>query len=228
MVKIKFDGRLNIIALTSLVLSLIAISHAFYGFVRGPRVEMHAPHALILRKVTFPGDPSKASYLNIEAPLTYTNLGEIGYNDIVANETVFFALASQPKQMEAYWYFDDVDDSTKNAENAPKYAGTTFAGPKVVPARDAITHWTRFTSKPVNCPNNSTQECNVRANYVPFDDALPGLIAASPRIDITFSAELLGSRASRHASCWISGRDLDVAIFKNNSFAAITCYPSEK
>jgi hypothetical protein len=223
MPKIELDGKVNILALTSLVLSLLALASQISNYMRGAQVELHDPQTVILRLQTFPADKAK-SYIHFEAPMTFTNLGANGFNGIVSNETVEFTFENVKRSFRAYWTFKDVDDEKTNRDVAPTYIGTELAGPKVVPGQGAITHWARFVPKAQNCATFTADQCDAAANSVLLDERSQAVLSKTDEIELVFRASLVGATKGPTASCSINGASIDFGQLHSRGWSVVDCF----
>jgi hypothetical protein len=145
---IRIQRKVDILALTSFFLSLIAISHQFIEYVRGPMVDKYPPALVTLVRYNY-GTLDNPTYgLNLAGPLSFTNRGDIGYSEVVTSERVTFSWPSKHiVTMRAYNFFDSFDPPPNNPDGPLQFTNSKAAGPTVVPARDAITHGTWFSHK---------------------------------------------------------------------------------
>ena len=225
MSKIEFDGKLNLLALTSFVLSLIALSHQFWGFLRGPVVFQHPPPLITLTKYNFGTKDIPLEFVNIEAPITYTNLGEIGYNDIVAHQTVSFTGPGDATiSMTAYNFFDSFDPPADNPNGPINYVGLKAAGPRVVPARDSITNGIRYISKNIDCSSSPLSQCNPAHNFVAFDNKFFEFLSKNQTIKFSFEAKQLGNKKQFKSTCYILTNQIDMTKLKSSGWITLDCY----
>jgi hypothetical protein len=226
MAKLEFDGKLNLLALTSFILSVIALTNQFLGYVKGAQVELLPPQTVVIRAVTYPSIPN-SDFLVMEAPLTYTNVGAVGYNAIVRNKDSSFMIADRPRKHVAFIHFVDVDDRKTSLTTEPEYRGVEAAGPKVVPAQGALTHWTSFIPKNIVCDAEPSTKCDALANSVPMTEENRQSLKSSSRIDLTFSVEVVGRKLRKSVSCWINGTYIDPTI-REKHFSSLDCNPYEQ
>ncbi len=222
---VEFDRKVSLLALTSFVLSLIAITHQFIGYMRGAIIDPYPPSLLTLTRFNF-GTTNKPQYfLNIEGPITYTNRGELGYNDVVSSERISFLGPSDRKiEMEAYNFFESFDAPPEDPDGPLKYVGLKAAGPKVVPARDATTRGVRFVSYTIDCRVRKSQGCVADSNFVSFDKTFFDFLASTPEIEFTFSANLLVTHKQLVSSCYIRTEENDLVALQRRGWATFVCH----
>lgn len=222
---LELDRKTNVLALTSFLLSLIAIGNQFYGYLLGARVELFAPAVIVLSEYDHGTKAAPARFLAIEAVMTYANKGQIGYNDVVKRETVsFMGPAGQPVLLT---WNDFLEGSTADPQNPDRkiYASIKPASPRVIAARDAISHETRFVAFNEECPDSQAQDCSGK-NFVPVDEALFRYLAGQPdAIEFKFTADLYGDEQPRHAACRILTRQIDMEAYRRRGWISLNCYP---
>jgi len=223
MPKLEVDAKVNILALTSFILSLLAIGNQFASYVYGARVQLHAPQSVILRAIKFPSS-GENMYLNLETPVTFTNLGAIGYNGIVTHQVLEIKIDNHRKKLNSYWHFLDVDDRNTSLNREPEYRGTEPAGPKVVPAQGAITHYTRFISKATACKQDQSSRCDPAENIINLDEGTLKKLSELDRLEVKVSADIIGGK-SQSVGCWINGKNIDVKQLTTVGWAVVDCYP---
>ena len=220
---VEVDTKVNILALTSFALSLIALGNQFFGYIRGAEVEIHAPQSVVLRVVVYPSALDKY-FLVVEAPMTYTNTGAAGYSAIVDREIVAFTLADRPRQLMAYTHFVDVDDRKTRIGVDPEYRGSEQAGPKVVPAQGALTHWSAYQPLSIDCDSRPDPTCDPTVNSIEFSESTLKLLKDASRLNLIFSAVVVGQKKPLTVSCRLNGTHIDLPTLKERGFQALACY----
>lgn len=223
---IEIERKTNVLALTSFLLSLIAIGHQFYGYLRGAKVELFAPSVVVLSTYDHGRSGHPERYLSIEANMTYVNRGQLGHNDVLRLEAVEF-VGPGGKDVRLTW-MEFLEGSAADPADPDRKieAAVKPAGPRVIAARDAISHETRFVAFNEECPDSKDSEC-ARRNYLLFNEGLVRFFARqSDPIELKFSAKLYGSEAVLRSGCRVFPAHIDVESFLRRRWISLNCYPS--
>lgn len=221
---LEVDRKTDILALTSFLLSLIAILTQTYGHIRGPQVELYPPAIVTLTSYNYGTKESPVLYLVVEASMTYTNKGQMGYNDVIRRETVSFIGPDKNEVLLSWHTFFDFSDTAPDDPDKLTYSNTRSAGPEVVAAGSAVSHETRFVPHNPDCRDPESNACK-QDNYVALNDALIMHLKQQPRFEFRFSAELFGNDRPRVARCEILTNQIPVEDFKRRNWVALDCYP---
>ncbi len=221
---IKVDRKVDLLALTSFLLSLIAITHQFFEYLRGAIVDEYPPTLVTLVRYNY-GTVENPTYgLNLAGPMSFTNRGDIGYSEVVTSERVtFMGPSKRVITMRAYNFFDSFDPPPNNPDGPLQFTNSKAAGPTVVPARDAITHGTWFVPFNSEC-RASILTCYQGSNFVPFDQDLFSFLSSNKQIEFEFSADLLSAGKTLSVKCHILTSEFDLEAFKRRGWATFDCY----
>lgn len=220
---IEIDKKTNILALTSFLLSLLAIGHQAFDYFSGARVELFPPSVVTLTKHDYRTNGVEDSYLVIEAPMTYANRGQVGYNDVVKRETVSFIGPTGKKvTFVGFTYFNSIE----NESNPDKLVYTEQRGayPTLVPARSGISHETRFVPFNEDCRGKSG--CNERQNFIEFKDAL-AFLKKQKMLELQFNAELISGNEPRVTRCTLTNISYGANELWSKGWIALNCNPSQ-
>ena len=214
---IEIDRKTDILALTSFLLSLLAIGHQALDYLAGARVELFPPSVVTLTKHDYHTNGKEDSYFIVEAPMTYVNRGQLGYNDVVKRETVSFLGPNGKKVvLVGFQHFNSMEKEGNPDELV--YTEKRGASPALIPARSGISHETRFVPFNQNCGGIPACE---RQNYVRFDEAL-GFLDKQKTFELEFAAELISDDKPKVARCTIS--QLGVNELRRRGWVAHNCY----
>lgn len=217
---IEIDRKTNILALTSFLLSLLAIGHQIFDYFAGAKVELFPPSVVTLTKHDYHPNGKNDSYFIIEAPMTYANRGQVGYNDVVKRETVSFTGPSGKEVvLEGLYYFNSIEKEGNPDQLV--YTEQRGASPVLIPARSGLSHETRFVPFNVDC--GGVPECE-RQNYIRIDDIL-SFLDKREKLELQFAAELISGSEPRVARCTLT--QLGVSELRRRGWVALNCYPSK-
>jgi hypothetical protein len=222
MALIQLDRKTNILALTSFLLSLLAIGHQVFDYFAGAKVELFPPSVVTLTKHDYRTNGKEDFYFIIEAPMTYANRGQVGYNDVVKRETVRFTGPNGKEVVLAgLYYFNSIEKEGSPDELV--YTEQRGASPVLIPARSGISHETRFVSFNVNC--GGIAECE-RQHFIHFDEAL-NFLGKQEKLELQFAAELISGSEPKVARCTLKLTQLGVSELKRKGWVALQCEPSK-
>jgi hypothetical protein len=159
--------------------------------------------------------------------MSFTNMGEMGYNAILLDETVSF---QGPKDRLVKLTWNNIYDNIREdnaAANGREYSGKKAAGPRVIPARDAITHETEFIPVDRDCSDLGASNCNTQANVLHADKELYDFFQRQDRLELLFAAKTSARNTDLHTdSCYIRPKSIDFKRLQEKPYYwTTTCFP---
>jgi hypothetical protein len=151
--KAELDLKLDPIAIAALVLSLIAAGASLIAWWRGPSVRLISPDRVALYSDVA---PSGSTFVRIAAPMSYANVAQEPYGDVVLVERAALTVGG----LETHQRWNAFGEIGTN-----KVQSTGTATPQSLPGQSASTHFTLFTAVPRDCPEGSTV-CDPMAEYL--------------------------------------------------------------
>lgn len=176
MKRIEFHWKLDPVAVAALVLSVVAAVGQFVAWVHGPSVRLIVPDRVALYSDTL---PDGTVMVRIAAPMSYANVAQAAFGDLVLKERVKLSAGIVTQQR---W----------NSFGEIKRGAITATAPSAVqplPGQSAVAHFTLFTPVPVECPQNATN-CNPKQDYVTPEE-LNQQLGKIDRLRFTFEIELI-------------------------------------
>ena len=86
---VQFDRKTDILAFAAFLLGLGGIISQIVGYVRGPEVQLFAPHQVLFH---YEDRAQGKSLIRFSAVLAYANAGQLGYNATVRRELMKYTI----------------------------------------------------------------------------------------------------------------------------------------
>jgi len=137
--KFEIDRKIDPLALTALLLSLLAAGSQLKDYLRGPDLRLITPHRVALYADK---GPNGAMIVHIAAPMAYANVAQAPYGDLVLEETASLTVGGKTSRQEWNAFGKLTSEGLKATEPALL---------QPVPGQDALSHVTLFT--PITTPD---------------------------------------------------------------------------
>jgi len=170
--------RWDPIALTALILSLIAAIAQLVAWVRASEVRLIPTDRVALYSQLAP-DGTIA--IRIAAPLSYANVAQPAYGDLAVVEYASFSVGNTSSR-QRWNAFGEIKQGAVSR--------TMDATPQPLAGQSAVSHITLFTPVPQYCDERD-EPCDPTADYVDPAELMKAT-EASDRIQFQFTVEMFG------------------------------------
>jgi hypothetical protein len=221
----KLDTEINVLALTSFVLSLFALLSQFSSFLIGSRVELHAPRTVVIR-LSKPAN-SEDPELHFELPMAYSNSGSKDYAAIIHAEEFKLTYLNENRQFRSFVNFDSTEAPKAGWKESPVYKGERPSGAHVVPGAGSTSHWALFIPLAKHCKPGDTSACKPAPNAMFVTPTLEGLQAffRDKTFEVEVSAATAGDKKSAAKCEFLGAHVADLAgHMLEKGFASVNCF----
>jgi hypothetical protein len=157
---LTIENKTDVLAFAAFLLALVSAVYQLTEYLKGPVVRLFHPDYIMIEKRM---GPDGSWSISIVAPMSYANMGGVGYTGTVRKEIVRFQLGS--KTYEYVWQ-EFVDTTSKGKDLIENKL--TAVHPFPISGGSSESHETRFTPNRQRCPNND-REC-LNKNFLSPED----------------------------------------------------------
>ena len=186
------DRKIDPVALTALVLSLIAAGAQVVAWWRGPLVRLIPPDRVALYAQVAPHGNTA---IRIAAHMSYANVAQAPYGDLVLLERAYLKVGAVGTR-QRWNSFGEIKEHA--------ITRTGEAAPQPLPGQSAVSHVTLFTPVPQVCPEGS--DCDPMREYLSPQE-LAGQLRTSDRLQFRFEIKLFDD-STLSAECHVPLSDL--------------------
>lgn len=223
---IEFERKTDVLAFAAFLLGLGGIMSQIVAHVRGPEVQLFAPHQVLFHCEERQQD---SPIIRFSAIFAYTNTGPIGYNATIRRELLKYSISdNEYYQVWQKFVVTDVGHNPKKCARNLEIEAKGLASPFAVNAGASVSHETHF--HPASTLEDQGTNKIGHANFVTFDafDSMIGKVGDKPiSMLFEFIAEISGESPGI-AACRVQIDDDLRYWFRHKGWIAPRCWESEE